>query len=406
MESNNPQFGKNSVLALNYANNGSLNPANIREFKTKGAGAAFTNDKSVGTLAADQQITLSADRRFLFAVNQGSDTIAVFSVNQRTGKLTHVQGSPFDSGGKAPISVGFNGKFLVVANHGVVAPFVPGPGANFGNPNHISFRVTSKGRLLRISTIPSGPGPTQSAIPFGGRTVFSTNFYAFDPPPGVGTIEARTLSASGRLGVSPGSPTQFPESMTAGLAPLPPFLPPGLTRLAFGIATHPSNPFLYILAPAATRVAVYRYNSVGALSFVSQEDHPGFAACWVVISRDGKYLYTANSATQDISLFRVSPDGDTLDFVEVVKLPSTGTVGNLALDPTGRFLYALGAHDDPDGPRPQSIRPDGSIVHMPADGNFLEAYRIGGDGRLRSVSTTALPVKLSQWPYGLAVLDK
>ncbi len=406
-ESNNPQSGKNAVLALDYGASGATNPARIREFRTRGTGAPLIlPDKSVGTLGADQQITMSADRRWLFAVNQGSGTVAVFRVNKATGNLTHVPGSPFDSGGRNPISVGFNGRFLVVTNHAVIAPFVPGPGANFGMPNHTSFRVSRTGKLTRISTISSGPGPTQSHIPASGRNVFSTNFYAFNPPPGIGTIESIRLSQTGKLTMAPGSPTQFPASMTAGLPPLPPFLPPGLDRLAFGIISHPTRPYIYVLGPANQRVAIYRYAANGALTFVGQVDHPGFAACWLAITSDGRYLYSANSVTQDISLFRVSPSGSALRYVEVVKLPSTGTVSNLAIDEDDKYLYALGAHDDPDGPRPQAVAPDGTIGSAPADGNFLEAYRIGGDGKLRPISTTALPIRLSQWPYGLASVER
>ena len=50
--------------------------------------------------------------------------------------------------------------------------------------------------------------------------------------------------------------------------------------------------------------------------------------------------------------------------------------------------------------------PDGTIVPAPADGNFLEVFRIGAGGALTPISTTPLPVRLSQEPYGLALLPK
>src|SRR5215210_3513168 len=40
-ESNNPSSGRNSVLALEYGSNGRLNPARIREYYTRGTGAAL-----------------------------------------------------------------------------------------------------------------------------------------------------------------------------------------------------------------------------------------------------------------------------------------------------------------------------------------------------------------------------
>lgn len=407
VESNNPQKGQNSVLALDYGNNGKLNPVDIREFRTRGTGAAYIRDMSVGTLAGDQQVTLSPNHRWLFAVNQGSDTIAVFKVNRRTGALRHVKGSPFDSGGKAPIAAGFNGRHLVVANHGVVAPFAPGPGADFGNPNFTSFSVSGKGRLREISSVPAGPGPTQAAFSPSGRNVFSTSFYAFAPPDNK-TIQSLTLSRTGRLAEAPGSPTGFPASMTDGVS-LPPFLPPGIERLAFGIATHPTQPYAYILGPANFKVGIYRYNRAGELTFTGQEDNPGgVAACWIVLTSDGRYAFAANTFTQDISVFRVSNNGSDLTFLRKVPAPSTGTVFNLAIDPSDRYLYVQAGHADPDGPRPQEVNPDGTVSATPvsADGNFVEAFRIRPGGNLRSIGTTALPVPFSSIPMGIQVLER
>ena len=55
-------------------------------------------------------MTISPDKKFLFAVNQGSDTVAVFRIDTATGALEHVEGSPFPSGGRAPSTTGFNGR--------------------------------------------------------------------------------------------------------------------------------------------------------------------------------------------------------------------------------------------------------------------------------------------------------
>ena len=179
-ESNDPKPGKNAVLALEYGPTGSTNPAHIREFRTKGTGAALIQPgMSVGTLGADQEVTLSPDGKWLFAVNQGSNTVAVFRTNKGTGALTHVKGSPFNSGGKAPIAVGFNGRYLVVANHGTVAPFAPTPTADYGSPNFVSFRVSSQGKLTKVSSAPAGRGPSQALFSPSGKNFFSTSFYEF-----------------------------------------------------------------------------------------------------------------------------------------------------------------------------------------------------------------------------------
>jgi len=405
-ESNHPAAGQNSVLVLGQSSNGRLNPARIREYRTRGDGAPLIANQSVGTLGGDQQVTLTRNGKRLLAVNQGSNSIAVFDVDRRTGALRHVAGSPFSSGGKAPISIGVRGRRVVVANHGTIAPFTPGPSADFGNPNFVSFSMSKTGRLKKLSTTPAGPGPTQALIGRGGRSVFSTSFYGFAGPANQ-TIQALSLSKGGKLSEAPGSPTGFPASMYENHPPLPPFLPPGIEKLAFGIATHPSRSIAYILGAVNFQVGIYRYSRAGALTFLSAAANPGaLAACWVVLTSDGRYMYTANTAAQTISVLKVSPNGEQVSFVDAAPVPSTGTDLNLAIDSTDRHLYAIAAHDDPDGPRPQGVRPDGTIVPAPADGNFVEAYRIGRGGKLRSIGTTALPVRLSQEPYGLAVLRK
>jgi 6-phosphogluconolactonase (cycloisomerase 2 family) len=397
-ESNNPIPGHNSVLALQYGPGGVLSPINVREYPTRGTGAALILGKSAGVISGDHEVQLSSDKRWLFAVNQGSNTIAVFRVNQATGALVQVPGSPFSSGGVAPISVGYSRGRLVVANHGQLAPFDPAGMIPPGPASFTSFTVSRAGRLRLVSTIPAPhEGLTDASVsPFGGQ-VFSTGFYSQK-------IHALTFSKSGSLAEAPGSPTQFPPSMNANVH-LPPFIPAALIPIPFGIAVHPSKPYVYISGPLNFRIAIYRYDAAGSLTFVGQVENPGaVAACWAVVSKDGRYLYVANSATQDISLFDVSPNGAGLTFVERVKLPSTGTVRELAFGASGRVLYASAGHDDPDGPRPQGVMPDGTIVDAPADGNFIDAFAIGAGGRLRTISSTALPVRFSQLPYGLATL--
>ncbi len=397
-ESNNPTPGQNSVLALQSGPSGALSPVNVREYRTNGTGAPLIIGKSIGTLSADQEVQLSSDKRFLFAVNEGSNSIAVFRVNHATGALTKVGGSPFSSGGVAPISVGYSRGRLVVANHGQIAPFDPAGPTPPGPASLVSFSVSTAGRLRAISTIQA---PHEGLIdatlsPSGGQLV-TTGFYSQK-------IHGLGLSTRGVLTEAPGSPTVFPASMNANVM-VPPFIPRVLIPTPFGVAFHPSKPYVYVIGPLNFRIAIYHYDAKGSLTFVGQVDNPGsVAACWGVVTRDGRYLYVANSATQDISLFRVSPNGAGLTFVERVKTPSTGTVREMAFNASNRVLYVSAAHDDPDGPRPQGIMANGTIVDAPADGNFVDAFAIGAGGHLRAISSTPLPVRLGLLPYGLATL--
>ena len=95
IETNVASAGANSVLALRY-HDGSFRPLRIAEYPTGGSGSADLNNS--GVLDADQQLTVNAAGTLLFAVNQGSDTIAVFHI-AADGSLTPVAGSPFPERG-------------------------------------------------------------------------------------------------------------------------------------------------------------------------------------------------------------------------------------------------------------------------------------------------------------------
>src|SRR3954468_19679625 len=112
IESNGHAKGSNSILAFRYTS-GSLRPLDVREYPTGGKGSHDLSNS--GALDAEQQIVTNADRTLLFAVNAGSDSIAVFR-GAGDGTLSAVAGSPFPSGGKAPSSVGVSGDLLFVAN--------------------------------------------------------------------------------------------------------------------------------------------------------------------------------------------------------------------------------------------------------------------------------------------------
>jgi 6-phosphogluconolactonase (cycloisomerase 2 family) len=386
-ESDSGAAHSNVVYALAYGQNGSIRPLALREWPTGGTGDVLILGKSAGAWAGDGQVTLSPDHRFLFAVNQGSDNVSVFSVNASTGDLTAVPGSPFPSGGHAPISVAFNGRFLVVANHGYLTGDKP-PGIP-ARTGYASFTVSPSGALHQVSAIPDpAAGPIETALSPSGNLVFSSGFFSF-------RLRVLQLGANGQLTGAPGSPAKLAPSVTAGRQ-APPVLPPPAVGLPFGVSVNPVKPFVYYVATIAARVAVYGYDQSGRLTFVSQVDNKGsVAGCWTAITSDGRFLYVANSGSRSISAFRVSASGDHLTQIQDVHTPSDGTVLNLAVDPTNRFLYVSAGHQDADFPRPTS-----------ADGNFIDAFRIASDGTLAPIATVALPTQSSDEPFGLTVLAK
>jgi 6-phosphogluconolactonase (cycloisomerase 2 family) len=382
-ETNSPSA--NSVLALDYGKTGSLAPIRVRAFPAGGTGKTFIPGQSAGAFNGDQQVTLSPDHKLLFAVNQGSDTIAVFKVDPSSGALRAVPGSPFPAGGDGPSSVASNGKFLVVANKGQ-DPGDPPPGA--GRANYVSFKVAPTGRLSQLTAITStGTSPMEVTFAPGGNVVFGADFFAFQ-------FRSFALSTHGALTEAPGSPGQFPASVWQDRQP-PPGLPPDSVKLPFGIAVHPTKPLVYYIAAVASRLTTYSYAASGAMTFVGQTDDSGaIAPCWLVVSPNGRLLFQANTVTSDVSTFDLSsPRAPRLIGHTPIKTPGPPT--NVATDAAGKTLFVMVGHDDPDFPRA-----------TPNDGNFIETFKIGSAGTLRAVSHVALPVEFSALPAGLATLQK
>jgi hypothetical protein len=410
---------KNAVVAIPYGADGKPESGGARSYLTGGTGTPLVLPlpNSVGTTAGDHQVLLSTDNKLLFAVNQGSNSIAVFHVDSSTGALTPVAGSPFYSGGLAPIGLGFAGHTLVVANHGIIAPFNPLGSSPPGPSSLISFEVSEDGALKQISaTAPHPNGLIDATISPSGNEIVTSGFYpelvpkATFPTFGPQLIRSVQLSSSGKLAEA--STLSFPASFTAGLH-LPPFIPPALYPLPFGVAFNPdaSKPFVYVAATVAGKVAVYNYSNPAALSLVSNVANPGpggaaTAACWFAISKNGKFLYSSDSVTQTLTTFAISPDGSTLTNLGLTPLKSTGTSDALAFAPTGRWLYVIGNHDDPDSPRPQGIN-GSEIKPAPLNANYLDAYSVDeSTGKPTEIATITLPVPTPNLPYGVATLKK
>ncbi|MBR8840366.1 MAG: hypothetical protein DSM106950_41875, partial [Stigonema ocellatum SAG 48.90 = DSM 106950] len=153
-ETNIPTEDGNTILAFRRDDDGNLTPLPTSPWTAGGTGIA-----SAGGIT-DQNVIVNPEHTRLFAVNAGSNTIAVFDINQKDGSLSPVKGSPFPSGGVNPVSLGLAKDVLYVVNRNKDREN-PTQDVSGSFPNYTAFRVTPKGRLIPIpnSTI---SGPTDS----------------------------------------------------------------------------------------------------------------------------------------------------------------------------------------------------------------------------------------------------
>ena len=363
---------RNTILAYRFA------PTRFQllgEYPTGGRGSIDFGE--TGALDADGQITVDARHRLLFAVNQGSDTIAVFRV-AADGRLDPVPGSPFPSRGKAPASVGVTGTFLVVANkaHDSTRDLGPVPAG------YAVFRIGTTGALTPVGKpfeLQLGSSPTQ-VLPVTPRLIMGTEE--------IGPFRVLRLGEDGSLKDGPNSPLGPEESI---------FRPryEG-ARWSLGLAGHPTRRIVYANQAATEQLLVYRYDPDGRLTFVRAVDNPhSDLPCWTVVTPDGRRLFTANAGNGTVTAFDLSRDPLDPRRLQTTRLKSGANPWGLALDPAGRTLFVV----DPF-----------AVDRVPSRqlGNRLHALSISDSGRLTEVETSPvrLPVGHDASPYGVAVVPR
>jgi 6-phosphogluconolactonase (cycloisomerase 2 family) len=165
VETNDITPGANAILGFSRAADGSLTPLPGSPFPIGGTGVGNPT-QGLGPDDSDQEILASPDHTRLFAVNAGSNTIAVLDIHP-DGSLSPVAGSPFPSGGISPVSVGLSGSFLYVVNQDED----PAQDASAGTPNYTAFTVGAAGRLTAIagSTVTAGKSPSVALVSADGK---------------------------------------------------------------------------------------------------------------------------------------------------------------------------------------------------------------------------------------------
>lgn len=401
VQSNNTTPGENAIVAFRRdSTTGAL--THVGSYRTGGRGHANPTRGLLGPNDLDDPIVVSPDRRRMYAVNAGSNTIAVLDI-ATDGSLRPVAGSPFPSGGTNPVSLGLAGDRLYVVNKDEDANQLP-----MGDqPNYASFAIAASGTLTAIaggtvSTVPMA-SPSHALVSRNGQFVFGADFLAPFFNPGSGSVRALRIGAGG--GLTPASLVQVPPPPPGVPAPPPGFNPERL-RLPLGIWTHPSQNILYVGHVTYNHLGVYNFDPAsGALSFVTQVPNSGREICWIRTNAAGTRLFTVNNIDNSVSLYDIAGnprapverqkltlkepgplflnDRGELSFMQI-----TSTPFQPALSPDERFLYVINQRVDFNSSYQQ--------------GNNIHIVRVASDG---SLSEPGDPVQLTP-QIGVPVRDR
>jgi DNA-binding beta-propeller fold protein YncE len=383
LESN--QFGDNENAILAYYDDGSgeLKPLPGSPFKTGGAGVG-NPEQILGPDDQETPLAFSKDKKFLFAVNPGSNTIASFLIDNQ-GRLLAVSGSPFPSGGETPQSISINGSYLYVANKSQDPLH-----ASTKAPNYTVLKIAADGALSQVAggTFETSPGvsPAQALVSKNKKFVFGSDFLGFMLKAPVGTLRSFTIGSGGLLTPVAGTP----------------YFIPGMGG-ALGLWEHPAADILYVGFPLQGKVGVYNINSSnGALSFQTAVD-AGPAACWLRTNSNGAYLYSLNSGENTISVFNTSSAASPMT-VQKFTLKQSGPLYDngmgalfttsqpfgLGFSKSEKYLYVVNQHTSKD--------------FNAGNYNYLHVLRVAGNGQLSEpTEPIQLPVSSRVRPQGIAV---
>jgi len=330
----------NEILVFARDARGNLTPADPVATGGLGTGSGLGNQ---GGLA------LSADERFLYAVNAGSDSISAFEVG--ADGLERI--ATYASGGSRPVSLALDRRLLYVLNAGGMAGSADRVTGFFVGPDGSLEPIPGSERpLSAVST-----APAQIGFAADGRFLLVTEK----------ATNAITVFAVGNDG-----------TLDAGRSQ------PSVGATPFGFDVDQRGR-VYVSeafggAPEASTVSAYALDADGNLTVVDPSvPTTETAACWFALADNGRFGYTTNTGSSTLTGFAVAPDGSLrlLD-ADGATASSDGGPIDLGFSRDGRNVYALNGAghaisayrvDGGDG----SLEPIGRVEGLPAGANGLAA---------------------------------
>lgn len=271
-------------------------------------------------------LTVDADGRHLYAVCEGGEgSVAAFSRDPESGKLTELNRQASEGSGPCYVSVDASGQYVLVANYGS-GSIAALPIKDDGGLEPASSAIQHEGSSVNPDR-QEGPHAHMIASTPDGRYVLATDLgvdqiiaYALDTASGELTQSARTASHPGA------GPRHFA------------FSPDGGTVYAINELDSTLTAFTY----HADNGSLAAEQTVSTLP----EEFGGDNTCaQIAVSPDGQFVYGSNRGHDSIAIFAVGADGGKL--TPLGHTPTEGrTPRNFVIDPTGRWLLAANQESD------------------------------------------------------------
>lgn len=316
-------------------------------------GSVSTRGRGIGTdLDTQGSLQLSADHHYLYA---GSDDVTVFAVNG-----THLRFVQKVYAGDEPNSLTIHGDLLYVLDGSVAANGIRG------------FRMNANGNLTEIPNsvrLLSSPIAVPGTVQFSpdGRLLLVTEKTTNELLSPERAIDAFQVSSDGSASAMP------KRDASHGVRP-------------FSLAFRNDNQLLvaesFDATPGKAAVSSYQVSSNGSLAVTSGSiPNHQTDTCWIVITKNGRYAYTANFGSGTISSYAINPDGKIqLLNGSAAFLGAQSQPVDLAQTADSHYLYLL-------------LRGSGAVA----------AFNVGTDGALHPLGVTTGGLPVADGASGLAV---
>jgi len=310
----------NAVVAFARAADGTLTPTGT--FATGGTGIGGVGDP----LASQFAVALSHNAKFLVVANAGSNDVSSFAVDG--GSLTLVDRA--SSGGDRPVSVTISNGYVYALN-------------TVSNTIGV-LELGNDGSLTAL------PGETKAlAAGANGAAEVRAN--------PTGSLVIVTERVSNRL-------ESFAVNQDGSLGDPVVTAAAGMTPFGFDFTTRGQ---VIVSEAASASASSYETNADGSLSVVSAAA-PTLqrAPCWLIVNNSGRFAYTANAGTSNITGFSVDAKGT------LTRLAASGVSGDLGagaqpldldMSRNGDFLYVMKNGTGTVGAF--AVNGDGSLTPLP-----------------------------------------
>jgi 6-phosphogluconolactonase len=265
--------------------------------------------------------------KFAYVLCAHSNQFSGFAIDQATNGLT-AAGTFTTGNNPLAAAIDLGSRFLYVANSG-------------------SNTVT-------CYTLDSGTG---AATAIAGATVttnFAPNGVAIDPLAGFLYVSTQFGNGGDLEGFSI-------NAVTGALTPLAGS--PFASFLATGLQVHPSGKYIYV-SDEAKGIRAFSINGMGALTEIAGSPFPaGNEPFGVSVDLVGRFLYTANFVSNDVSGFSVDANTGKLSPVPGSPFAVGAAPARAVVDTLGLYLYVPDSFDNT--ARAFSINENGSLSAVP-----------------------------------------